>query len=125
MFRGGLKMDYEFKGQKISDRGMRKWRPFASMPEQYIGLKQVFDDLNKVDKPLLSEEQQEEINEVLGEALNSRRTVQLTHYKDGHCDTEPGEIVAVDVNSKTFIFIDLFGFRNKMKLDNIVAIKFE
>ena len=125
MFCGGFKMSYEFKGEKINDRGMRKWRPFASIPEQYIGLKKVFDELNKVDKPLLSEEQQEEINEALGEALHSRRTIQLTHYKNGHCDTEPGEIVAVDVNSKTFMFIDLFGFKNKMELENIVAITFE
>ncbi|NGY88198.1 YolD-like family protein [Bacillus megaterium] len=118
-------MRNEFKGKEINDRGMRKWRPFASIPEQYIGLKKVFDELNKVEKPLLSEEQQEEVNEALGEALHSRRTIRLTHYKNGHCDTEPGEIVAVDVNSKTFMFIDLFGFKNKMELENIVAITFE
>ncbi len=25
------------------DRGMKKWRPFATMPEQYIGLQEVIN----------------------------------------------------------------------------------
>lgn len=54
-----------FKNLKInntnrnSDRGMRKRRPFASIPEQHIVLNKIVRELNKIEMPVLSEDQQE------------------------------------------------------------------
>ncbi|MCU7710242.1 YolD-like family protein [Priestia sp. JV24] len=41
---------------------MQKWRPFATMPEQYIGLKEVINRQVEVAQPVLTEEQMEQIN---------------------------------------------------------------
>ena len=64
-------------------RGMKKWRPFASMPEQYIGLQEVINKQLEVAQPLLTEEQMEQINFTLIEALYTNKQVYLTYYKKG------------------------------------------
>ncbi|PFP32608.1 hypothetical protein COK03_27555, partial [Priestia megaterium] len=52
-------------------RGMKKWRPFATMPEQYIGLKEMINKQAEVAQPVLTEEQMEQINFTLIEALHT------------------------------------------------------
>ncbi|MED4219488.1 hypothetical protein P4671_26270 [Priestia megaterium] len=41
---------------------MKKWRPFASMPEQYTGLQEVINKQAEIPQPLLTEEQMEQIH---------------------------------------------------------------
>jgi len=65
------------------DDNMKKWRPFASMPEQYIGLQEVINKQLEVAQPLLTEEQTEQINFTLIEALYTNKQVYLTYYKKG------------------------------------------
>jgi len=48
--------------KEMKPRGMKKWRPFATMPEQYIGLKEVINRQVEVAQPVLTEEQMEQIN---------------------------------------------------------------
>ncbi|MDP9579853.1 YolD-like family protein [Priestia megaterium] len=62
---------------------MKKWRPFASMPEQYIGLQEVINKQLEVAQPILTEEQTEQINFTLIEALYTNKQVYLTYYKKG------------------------------------------
>ncbi|MFP7737098.1 hypothetical protein ACLHDF_28050 [Priestia aryabhattai] len=40
----------------MPNRGMKKWRPFASMPEQYIELQEVINKQLEVPQPLLTDE---------------------------------------------------------------------
>lgn len=39
---------------KLRGRGMVKWQPFASMPEQFAGIREIVDELNKAPKPMLT-----------------------------------------------------------------------
>jgi len=110
---------------KYSDRGMRKWRPFASMPEQYIGLNKVLEGLNKVEKPILSEDQQEQINEVLMRANGTDQKVLLTYFKRGECIAEPCNIHSINVHTKTlYFFDDVFEIKNKLLLSEVLDIRF-
>jgi len=54
----------------MEHRGMKKWRPFATLPEQYIGLKKIIDKQVEVAQPVLTEEQMEQIKFTLIEALH-------------------------------------------------------
>ena len=38
-------------------RGMKKWRPFATMPEQYIRLKEMINKQAELAQPVLTEAQ--------------------------------------------------------------------
>lgn len=46
-------------------RGMVKWEPFATLPKQYEMLNQFKQDQNKIDKPILSDDQLNDLNDTL------------------------------------------------------------
>ncbi|MGW9019567.1 YolD-like family protein, partial [Priestia megaterium] len=51
------------------------------MPEQYLGLQEIINKQLEVPQPLLTEEQMEQINFTLIEALHTNKQVYLTYYK--------------------------------------------
>ncbi len=105
-------------------RRMKKWRPFATMPEQYIGLKEMINKQAEVAQPVLIEEQMEQINFTLIEALHTNKQVYLTYYKQGECITETGFIQFVDSLENLFIFIDdVFELKNKMRLSELIDVR--
>lgn len=55
----------------MQNRGMKKWRPFATMPEQYRGLQEVIKKQSEIPQPFLTEDQMEQINFTLIEALHT------------------------------------------------------
>jgi len=111
---------------QYKDRGMVKWRAFASMPEQYIGLEKVLENQLKVEQPLLSADQVEQINQTLSEAIHNQKEVYLTYYKQGHCITETGRIEHINVHKKCFYFIDeVFELRNEMPLTALIDLRFK
>ena len=107
-------------------RGMKKWRPFATLPEQYIGLQEIIDKQVEVTQPVLTEEQMEQIkqiNFILIEALHTNKQVYLTYYKQGQYITETGFIQFVDSLGGLFVFIDdVFELKNKMRLSELINV---
>ncbi|WP_240702353.1 YolD-like family protein [Priestia megaterium] len=59
----------------MEHRGMKKWRPFATMSEPYIGLKEIINRQVEVAQPVLIGEQMEQMNFTLMEALNTNKQV--------------------------------------------------
>ncbi|NGY80447.1 YolD-like family protein [Bacillus megaterium] len=95
------------------------------MPEQYIGLQEVINKQLEVPQPLLTEEQMEQINFILIEALHTNKQVYLTYYKNGQRITETGFIQFVDSLEDLFIFIDdVFELKNKMRLSELIDVRF-
>ncbi|MEH6887407.1 YolD-like family protein [Priestia megaterium] len=108
----------------MEHRGMKKWRPFATMPEQYIGLKEIINKQAEVAQPVLTEEQMEQMNFTLIEALHTNKQVYLTYYKKGQCMTEKGLIQFVDSLGNLFVFIDeVFELKNKMSLSELIDVR--
>ncbi|MDR7245899.1 YolD-like family protein [Priestia megaterium] len=106
-------------------RGMKKWRPFATMPEQYIGLKEIINKQAEVPQPLLTEEQMEQVNFTLIEALHTNKQVYLTYFKNGRHITATGFIQFVDSLGNLFVFIDeVFELKNKMRLSELINVHF-
>ncbi|MCM3185960.1 YolD-like family protein [Priestia megaterium] len=103
---------------------MKKWRPFATLPEQYIGLQKIINNQVEGAQPVLTEEQMEQINFTLIEALHTNKQVYLTYYKQGQCITDAGFIQFVDSLGDLFIFIDdVFELKNKMRLSELVDVR--
>ncbi len=61
--------------KEMEHRGMKKWRPFATMSEPYIGLKEIINRQVEVAQPVLIGEQMEQMNFTLMEALNTNKQV--------------------------------------------------
>ena len=38
-------------------RGMVKWTPFAAMPEQFAGIREIIKDKTKVERPTLTQDE--------------------------------------------------------------------
>jgi len=92
---------------------MKKWAPYKSLPEQEKYLQKLSEDNNKVEKPRLSSDEAEEINEILvnysGEELfikywrNSKIYTMSTILKK--IDGDNKKIVLPD--RKTILFTEL------------------
>lgn len=112
------KIPREYLNPRIpKGRGIVKWQPFKTMPQQYEILDQHIKDQNKIDMPLLSDEQLQEINEKVSYKMNKNILADLHYWKDGYIhsiqcyisnvDTLEGIMLVVSENVKDKIKIPL------------------
>lgn len=78
MRRKGDCMDYNIP----QGRGMIKWAPFATMPEQFENVNKLIEQNTHVPKPALTNEQQQELELKLRECIG--RNVILRYWRDGY-----------------------------------------
>ncbi|TDM00693.1 YolD-like family protein [Macrococcus carouselicus] len=67
-------------------RGMIKWAPFATMPEQFQDVRQQIENQNKITRPELSDDRLQELDIQLKEALHRQCPVLIQFYHDGYID---------------------------------------
>jgi hypothetical protein len=61
-----------------------RWESSRMMlPEHVFALNQAKASEKKVERPLLSDEQKEEIELLINEAITERHIVEINYYKDG------------------------------------------
>ncbi|ATY57457.1 TPA: YolD-like family protein [Staphylococcus argenteus] len=68
-------------------RGMIKWAPFATLPEQFETIQRYIIDQNKITRPILSNDQLAELNIRLHEALQYAQPVEIKFYNNGFIDS--------------------------------------
>lgn len=78
-------------------RGMVKWAPFATLPEQFEAVQQHIIDQNKIDRPILSDDQLNELNIQLHQALHANTPVSIEYYKNGWLEYITLEIKNIDM----------------------------
>lgn len=107
------------------NRGMKKWRAFVTMPEQYIGLRKIINKQLEISKSHLTEEQMEQMNYILLEALHTLKTVHITYYKNVRHITETGVIEFVDSSKDLFVFMnEAEEGRNKVRISDLIDVSF-
>lgn len=84
-------------------RGMIKWAPFATMPEQFENVAKMVDAQTKIERPELSDDRIEEMNRVLNYALKDKRPVRIEYYYDGRRYFIQLKVVRVDTWSMILI----------------------
>lgn len=85
------------------DRGIIKWQPFNSLMSSNQVLNSISQEKLKIKKPVLSEEQLENIQNSLLEAYNNGFETLLTYYKSGNILNELAIIKVLDLNLKRII----------------------
>lgn len=84
----------------MNDRGMIKWQPFNSV----INTRKLVDNLeekrNLVQRPILSEEQLDEINNKIFYAYYNKTKVSIKYYLGGHIYTKEGQINKIHIEQK-------------------------
>ena len=88
----------------MSERGMKKWAPYKSLNQQENYLNKLHKDNEKVEKPKISSDAAEEINEILvnyhGEELN------ITFYRNNRIQTIVSIIKKIDAENKKIVLTD-------------------
>lgn len=103
MRKRGIVMDYrEMPRESLNSnipqgRGMIKWAPFATMPEQFENVRKMQEDQVKISRPELSDDRLEEIDRTLKNALALKRQVRIEYYYDGCRFSVDMKIISVDV----------------------------
>ncbi len=106
----------------MKQRGMVKWQPFASLPEQAEYINKLIHEMNKVDRPILSEDQLNELNEILFRCFENKEVVSLNYYHDGYIYLVEGKIIKID-GIRKMIVIENNQKRDKFSISNIVNIE--
>ncbi|QEL88493.1 YolD-like family protein [Bacillus mycoides] len=107
---------------KIKGRGMVKWMPFASMPEQYEGIRGILEDLNKVSKPIVTEDTKEQIERSLIHSMQSKEEISISFYRDGMIQDMYINVLHIEPLLKTVYCTDAFGLNTEFKFDELVNI---
>ena len=88
----------------MSERGMKKWAPYKSLNEQENYLNKLHKNNEKVEKPKISSDQAEEINEILvnyhGEELI------ITFYRNEKIQSINSTIKKIDIENKKIVLPD-------------------
>ncbi|MBI5975964.1 YolD-like family protein [Staphylococcus canis] len=84
-------------------RGIVKWAPFATLPEQFEAIKQFEKNQLKIEKPTLSEAQMQDINYILHIKLARNEFTTIHYWRNGHIHKIQGYISKVDPINHTLI----------------------
>ena len=83
------------------DRGMKKWMPFNSLMNGRLIVNSLIIEKGKIEKPMISEEEQKELEEKIIEAYYCQSIVVITYYKDGFLRKVKSSIKKIDSVYKT------------------------
>ena len=88
----------------MSERGMKKWAPYKSLNEQDKYLKKLHDDKVKIEKPQISSDEAEQINEILSNY--QQEEVVITYWRNNSINTIITIIKKIDVLNKKIVLPD-------------------
>lgn len=101
----------------MSDRGIKKWAAYRALIEQDSAVNNMRDDRKKIERPILSEDQMEEINNYL---INyDGQLCEISIYKNGEIRKIECHIFKIDPVDKVLIIED----RKRICLKDLVGIK--
>ncbi|MBG0964084.1 YolD-like family protein [Bacillus sp. SRB1LM] len=104
-------------------RGMVKWSPFAAMPEQFAGIREIIKEKNKVTRPILTDDEKELIENMLLCSLLSEEEILITYYEDGYLLSSYMTVVDIDPQNSAVICTDAFYNKIKLQFSNIIGVK--
>lgn len=96
------------------DRGMIKWQPFNSVISSKQVVKSLVHEKEKINRPILSSEEIEELEEKIIDAYYCQSDVTLQYYKNGYIEQAKGKIKKIDCISKKIYLNNLLLFFNQV-----------
>jgi len=85
------------------DRGLIKWAPFNALNGYYSMLDEMKHRLKKQDKPILSDDDYDELNKNIQEAMINQSEVEVNYYDRGYIKSSYGKIKKLDFIFKILI----------------------
>ena len=88
------------------DRKMLKWQPFDSVMSSKKAVYEAYLKRQKIEPPILSEDQLSELNELIKEAYYSNNTIKIHYFFSGSIITKITKIKKINYNKKQIILND-------------------
>ncbi len=88
----------------MSDRGMKKWAPYKSLVEQEKYLNRLKENIEKVERPQMSSDEAELINEILTNYQGEELTI--TFWRNDKINTITSPLKKIDVDNKKIVLPD-------------------
>ena len=101
----------------MSDRGMKKWAPYKSLIEHDPALNKMKSDRHKIDKPKISSEEAESINEILTNYHG--QIVVITYYRNSELLTLEATIKKIDPIARCLILEE----KKKITFSELISLK--
>lgn len=102
------------------DRGMVKWNPFATIPEQFTGIRKIIEEKTRVPRPVLTKNAKEKIENKLLCSFLSEEEILITYYEDGHLLTNYITVIGIDPLNNSVTCTDAFYNKITFKFIDIV-----
>ena len=101
----------------MSERGMKKWAPYKSLIEQEKYLKKAHKDNEVIERPIMSSDEAEEINEILvnyhGEEL------EISYWRNNKINTVSTILAKIDPVNKKIVLPE----RKTIYFNELLTIK--
>ena len=98
----------------MQDRGYKKWAPFNSVMNDNIIINEILKDKIKINKPPLSEDQIEFLNEKIFEAYTNHLKIKLSIFKNMNIIELTGYINNININKKYITFNNSYIYLNQI-----------
>lgn len=106
----------------LRDRGIKKWVSLM-LPEHVQSLRELEMENEKVKKPVLDEQQYEELNRVILCAFAEKKLLQISYYSRGTIKVAAGSISFLDHIKKEIHILDQDSNKTILKIKNILTIE--
>ena len=100
----------------MSDRGMKKWAPYSSLIEQATCLEQMKYQRNKIERPILTDDQKEKINYAL-QSYKKGQIIKIKFFHDGYLYEINTSIKRIDLENHVLVLEN-----GKLDFINIIDI---
>ncbi|MCQ2776360.1 MAG: YolD-like family protein [Bacilli bacterium] len=101
----------------MSDRGMKKWAPYKALTEQYDALEELHKKEEICEKPVLSSDEEEEINDFLVNYAGQTATFQ--YYRKQRVNELTSKIIKIDIPNRRLVLED----KKIIHFEELVGIK--
>ncbi|MFC0271142.1 YolD-like family protein [Metabacillus herbersteinensis] len=105
----------------LRDRGTKKWTAIM-LPEHVKMLRNEFIEFDKVDKPTLDEQQLEDINTTILEAMEYNNELVFTYFENGDMKLYVGRVHYIDDLKKELRLVDLHGDKFYIKFNDLLKV---
>ena len=105
----------------MSDRGMKKWAPYSSLIEQATCLEQMKYQRNKIERPILTDDQKEKINYAL-QSYKKGQIIKIKFFHDGYLYEINTSIKRIDLENHVLVLENgKLDFINIIDIDSGIA----
>jgi len=104
----------------MSDRGMMKWNAFNALLAHGSNVKKMMLERKKIDKPILSSDQIDDLNIKMQIAIEENREIEVAFYNKGFVLLAEGVIKRVDLINRLLVLPDI-----RIRLDDLLQIEFK